>query len=118
MAAVMRAEEQLGRRPRDVSKSKGIGYDVESSDPRSGLLYFIEVKGRWNGRTDVTLTKTEIHCSRNKPEQWRLALVVVDDSGARAPRYLVDHQFPEPGFAETTRSFHLPSLLERAGDPQ
>jgi superfamily II DNA or RNA helicase len=118
MAAVLRAEEQLGRRPRDVSKSKGIGYDVESSDPRSGLLYFIEVKGRWIGRADVTLTKTEIHCSRNKPEQWRLALVVVDESGARRPRYLVSHEFPEPGFAETTRTFHLPSLLERSREPQ
>jgi len=118
MDAVMRAEESLGRRARDVSKTKGIGYDVESVDPRSGLLYFVEVKGRWHDRTDITLTKTEIHCSRNKPTQWRLALVVIDESGARAPRYLADHDFPEPGFAETTRSFHLPSLLQRAGDPR
>jgi superfamily II DNA or RNA helicase len=116
MEAVMRAEVALGRRPRDVSKTKGIGYDIESSDG-TGRLYFIEVKGRWAGRTDVCLTKTEIHCSRNKPDQWRLALVLVDESGAKPPRYLVRHEFPEPGFAETTRSFHLPSLLDLAVEP-
>ncbi len=117
MRAVMEAESALGRKPRDVSKTKGLGYDIESSDG-TGKLYFIEVKGRWNGGSDVTLTKTEIHCARNKPEQWRLAMVLVDESGAQPPRYLVNHAFPEPGFAETTRSFHLPSLLARAEEPR
>ncbi len=40
------AEKELGRIPRDVSAERGIGYDIESKDPETGSLYFIEVKGK------------------------------------------------------------------------
>ncbi len=45
MNAVMQAERRLGYVPRDVS-DQNLGYDVESSVPGSGMLRFIEVKGR------------------------------------------------------------------------
>ncbi|MCU0772890.1 MAG: DUF3883 domain-containing protein [Verrucomicrobia bacterium] len=103
--------------PRDVSAQKGLGYDIESKDPTTGTLVFIEVKGRWIGKSDVTLTKNEILCSRNEPEKFRLALVIVAEEGARAPRYLRGFGFGEPDFAETTRTFSLQKLLEHAGEP-
>jgi hypothetical protein len=53
MAAVMSTERQLGRMPRDVSAARGIGYDIESKDPVTGSLLFIEVKGKWYQKADV-----------------------------------------------------------------
>ncbi len=117
MRAVEEAEERLGRIPRDVSAERGIGYDIESKDPQSGSLYFIEVKGKWEGKDDIVLTKNEILCSRNEPEKFRLAVVVVGEDGPRPPRYLVGYNFGEPVFAETATTFSLRKLLAEAGGP-
>lgn len=117
MRAVEEAERDLGRIPRDVSAERGIGYDIESKDPKTGSLYFIEVKGKWEGKDDLTLTKNEILCSRNEPEKFRLAIVVVGEDGLRPPRYIVGYDFGEPVFAETATTFSLRKLLSAAGDP-
>lgn len=114
MQAVIQAELALGRYPRDVSRQRGLGYDIESKDLRSGHLYFIEVKGRWQGADTVTLTRNEILASRNAPEQFRLALVEVTPEGPAQPRYLSGFPLSEPGFAEVAATFHLGQLLERA----
>jgi len=63
------------------------------------------------------LTRTELFASRNFPERWRLALVVVDGEKVVGPKYLVGHAFAEPDFAESQRSFNLAKLLELAGGP-
>ena len=117
MDAVFDAEKALGRVPKDVSAQRGLGYDIESKDPMTGDLYFIEVKGKGAGKNDVTLTRTELFASRNEPKNWRLALVVVDGDAIEGPRYLVGHSFAEPDFAESQRTFMLAKLLELAGIP-
>ena len=117
MRAVEEAERSLGRIPRDVSAERGIGYDIESKDPRTGTLYFIEVKGKWEGKDDLILTKNEILCSRNEPEKFRLAIVVVGEDGHSRPAYLVGYDFGEPVFAQTATTFSLGKLLEAAGEP-
>jgi superfamily II DNA or RNA helicase len=117
MQAVIAAERALGRLPRDVSEQKGLGYDIESRDPQTGSLFFIEVKGRWMDKDEVTLTKNEILCSRNEPDKFRLALVRVGEEGPHAPRYLRGFPLGEPDFAETTRTFSLRKLLEVSGEP-
>ncbi len=76
MAAVMAAERVLGFEPKDVSQLK-CGYDIESHIPGTGHLRFIEVKGRIQGATTVTVTKNEILMALNKPEDFILALVEV-----------------------------------------
>lgn len=76
MAAVMSAEHTLGFVPRDVSADK-CGYDIESRVPADGRLRFLEVKGRIQGATSVTVTKNEILTALNKPEAFILALVEV-----------------------------------------
>ena len=80
-------------------------------------MLFIEVKGRWHQKPDVTLTKNEILCSRNEPVQFRLALVLVDERGAKPAHYLKGYPFGEPDFAETTRTFSLKKLLEGSTKP-
>ncbi|MEI8022251.1 MAG: DUF3883 domain-containing protein, partial [Schlesneria sp.] len=76
MQAVMETERQLGFIPRDVS-DKNLGYDVESSIPDTGLLRFIEVKGRVRGAETITITKNEILTGLNKPKQFILAVVLL-----------------------------------------
>ncbi len=79
MAAVMALERRLGHEPVDVSR-ENLGYDIESVIPLEGgreKLRFIEVKGRVSGAPTVTITRNEILCAFNKPDDWVLALVEV-----------------------------------------
>ena len=118
MAAVIAAETGLGNRPVDVSAKK-LGYDIESYDPDSGHMRFIEVKGRIDGATSVMITRQEIITSLHEPDKFILAIVAVADGVGNEPRYvrgaLVDR---EPSFLETAVQFHLPRLLERSEAPQ
>ena len=117
MEAVMAAERALGREPRDVSAQRGIGHDIESRDPGTGFLYFIEVKGRSGSDDQVTLTRSEVLCALNAPDRFRLALVLVEDGQARDPVYVRDFDFGQPGFAQTSSTYSLASLLARGGPP-
>ncbi|WP_299425674.1 DUF3883 domain-containing protein [uncultured Meiothermus sp.] len=79
MEAVMENERRLGHVPRDVSRSK-LGYDIESeivTGEHKGRLRFIEVKGRVEGATSITVTRNEVLVSLNKAEQFILAVVQV-----------------------------------------
>ena len=91
MKAVMERETALGYTPRDVSLER-LGYDIESSVPESqranGCLRFIEVKGRQKGATTIMATKNEITCALNNPDQFILAIVMVDGDRAENVLYL------------------------------
>src|SRR5690606_40631420 len=52
---VMEIERSLGYEPVDREAEK-LGYDIESRDPKSGRLRFIEVKGRVSGE-EITVTQ-------------------------------------------------------------
>ncbi len=109
MAAVMRAERELGYFPRDVSTDK-CGYDIESSIPGTGKLRFIEVKGRVKGAETVTITKNEILTALNKPDDFILAIVEVD--GDEATTNYVTRPFQrEPDFGVTSVNYDLTKLL-------
>lgn len=118
MAAVIAAETGLGNRPVDVSAKK-LGYDIESYDPESGHMRFIEVKGRIDGANSVMVTRQEIITSLHEPDKFILAIVAVAEGVGSEPRYirgpLVDR---EPSFLETAVQFHLPRLLERSEAPR
>jgi superfamily II DNA or RNA helicase len=110
--AVMRAERSRGREPRNVSAER-CGYDIESRDPASGELFFIEVKGRVAGATSVTVTKNEILTGLNKPEQFILALVLVNEEKADRPVYVRRPFAREPDFGVTSVNYSLNELLSR-----
>jgi hypothetical protein len=110
MQTVMQAEAELGNHPRDVSQDK-LGYDVESLDPRTGRLRFIEVKGRRAGADTVTITRNEILTGINSPRQFILALVEVEDGEAREPRYVREPFGAEPDFGVTSVNYDLRELL-------
>ncbi len=113
----MAAERALDRSPRDVHEQKGLGYDIESREPESGRLVFVEVKGRVAGADQVTLHRTEVLCSLNEPERFRLAIVIVEGDQTREPVYVRGFDFGQPGFGQTSSTYSLKKLLEHGGPP-
>ena len=116
MDAVFAAERQLGFEPRDVSAER-IGYDIESRDPNTGYLRFIEIKGRADGADTVTVTRNEILTALNGPENFILAVVSVANGFSQAPRYVREPFGKEPDFGATSVTYKLAELLARAEKP-
>jgi hypothetical protein len=118
MKAVMEIEAALGFIPKDVSKDK-LGWDIQSEVPATGQVRLIEVKGRRDGATDVTITKNEILASFNKPDTFFLAVVEVHpQEGAKRPKYVPRPFRREPDFGVTGVIYQLNELLGRSVDPQ
>ncbi len=117
MTAVRRAEEARGCRVVDVSAQK-CGWDITSYAPAvDGKLpesRHIEVKGRIQGATTVTVTKNEIFESWNQGVKYHLAIVLIgDDDSIDGPHY-VPHPFKEePGWGVSSVTYDLKALLER-----
>ena len=116
MDAVFVAERQLGFDPRDVSAAR-VGYDIESRDPKTGELRFIEVKGRTCGSDVVTATRNEILVALNKPDNFILAIVMIDNRTSKAPRYVRNPFHLEPDFGATSVNYKLADLLQKAKKP-
>lgn len=118
MEEVISIETSLGYKPIDVSSAK-VGYDIESQIPyekRSSdgaSLRFIEVKGRAKGASTVTVTKNEILTAFNKPDEYILAIVEVDNT-VRKTVYLKRPFRERPDFAATSVNFDIVELVNRA----
>ena len=115
MQAVMVQERKLGFEPKDVSREK-LGWDIESQ-AGEGKLRFIEVKGRVEGSTTVTVTKKEILAALNKPDDFFLAIVEVIFNGDKAignmPTYIQKPFQREPDFAAVSVNYELNELISR-----
>ncbi len=116
MAKVMETERALGRNPRDVHEENR-GYDIESSIPGTGRLLFIEAKGRAPDARTVTVTRNEILTALNKPDEFILAVVHVDDETAKTPRYIRRPFQREPDFGVESVNYDLSELLVRGEEP-
>ena len=119
MAAVMETERGLRREPRDVS-AENQGYDIESRDPATGRLRFIEVKGRRADATTVTVTRNETAVALNSLDQshdYILAIVLVEQGYARRTAYVTDPF--RAGVDDTTEAVthNLKRLLARSQQP-
>jgi hypothetical protein len=112
----MEAETRLGNAPRDIS-AENLGYDIESSIPNTGRLRFIEVKGRMAGAETVTITKNEILTGLNKPDDFILAVCLIDGEHADV-RYVWRPFQCEPDFAATSVNYGLAELLARSCNPR
>lgn len=113
---VMDIERSLGFEPVDRELDK-LGYDIESRVPGTGKLRFIEVKGRVEGATTVTVTKNEILTSLNKPEDYILAIVSLDGD-AYPTRYVRTPFTREPDFGVTSVNYSIADLLARGEEPR
>ena len=109
MDAVMVAELERGHFPKDVSKEK-IGWDI-TSHTGNGEMLFIEVKGRQKDATTVTVSRNEVLTGLNKPENFILALVMVDGEQVAGP-YYVQHVFSQNlDFSVTSVNCDIKKLL-------
>jgi SNF2 family DNA or RNA helicase len=116
-AIVMEVERRLGFEPVDREADR-LGYDIESRDPRTRRLRFIEVKGRVAGATTVTVTKNEILTSLNKPDDYILAIVELLDGEEHRVHYVRRPFRREPDFGVTSVNYDLAELLARAEEPR
>jgi len=116
-AVVMEQERRLGHQPIDRETEK-LGYDIESFDPETGRLRFIEVKGRISGADTLTVTRNEILYSLNKPDDYILAIVEFLDE-ERHNVYYVRRPFQrEPDFGVTSVNYNFRELIERGEAPR
>jgi SNF2 family DNA or RNA helicase len=116
-AVVMQAERTLGFQPVDRENEK-LGYDIESRDPATGRLRFLEVKGRTTNADTVTVTKNEIIYSLNKPDDFILAMVEFFDAEDHQVHYLRQPFRREPDFGVTSVNYDFAELVRRAQSPK
>ena len=117
MRAVMDRERALGFEPVDVS-SEDRGYDIESRDPATGRLRFIEVKGRRADARTVSITRNEMLAAFNAADAFILAVVLVEGAYVHHPLYLRNPApifGPEPGFNEVSRAISAEAIKRAAG---
>jgi hypothetical protein len=100
-AIVMEVERSLGYEPVD-RELEHLGYDIESRDPATGRLRFIEVKGR-AGVDEVALTANEYKTAERLGEDYWLYVVY---HCATTPQL---HRIPNPsrlGWQPVTKVEH------------
>ena len=74
----------LDRKPEEMPHNNE-GYDIESREPDTGDLYFIEVKGRIEGADTITVSRSQIIHSQNSPDRFILAVVQVPEDRSAQP---------------------------------
>lgn len=117
MQAVFAAERTLGREPRDVSAAK-IGYDIESRDPVTGHLHFLEVKGRIETGDTITVTTNEMIVALNAEDNFVLAIVPITIGGfANEPVYVRKPFDGAPVRDACATIFYLDKLVRRGTSP-
>ena len=116
-AVIMDTECKLGYLPQDREFEK-LGYDIESRDPATGRLRFIEVKGRVSGAETITVTRNEILYSLNKPEDFILAIVEFLDADQHRIHYVREPFKIRPDFGVTSVNYSFAELLARAEAPR
>ena len=120
VAAVMKAERKLGRVPEEQHHSNP-GYDVLSTDPSTGVCYFIEVKGHLPQTEQISVSRRQVGKAHNNRERWRLAVVSVPEEPDAEPevRYLVE-PFKNVSLhpAQTSVPLNVDELLSYAGPPR
>jgi len=113
---IMQVERGLGFHPIDRELEK-VGYDIESRDPESGRLRFIEVKGRRTDAETITVTRNEILTALNKPDDFILAIVEFLPGPAHAVHYVRQPFRREADFGACSVNYSMKDLLSRAQPP-
>lgn len=115
MAAVRRVEESYGCHVVDVSAQK-CGWDLTAYPPivegKQPDARHIEVKGRVQGASTVTITRNEILFALNQADKFLLAIVLVgEDDTVDGPYYLRNPFDTEPGWGVSSVNYDLDTLL-------
>ena len=115
MQAIMDRERRLGFEPVDVS-SEDCGYDIESRNPATGRLRFMEAKGRRADARTVSVTRNEMLTAFNAADSLILAVSLMEGRFVHHPLYLPSPAPVfglEPGFDEVSRAIAV-NAIKRA----
>ena len=118
--AVMKAEREINRIPEEQDHNNP-GFDILSTDPATGTMYFIEVKGHRPGTPEIHVSASQIRKAKMNPERFRLVIVKVpnEDHGIPAVRYYVKpFDGYEPHFAQTYVPLKVVDLEPYGLEPQ
>ena len=120
VAAVMKAERNLGRIPEEMPHNNP-GFDIRS-EQADGPSIRIEVKGRIEGAEDFQITRNEVLTAKNLGDDYRLALVRVSQDGPKHDqvRYIL-RPFDLTGtddFRVTRFTINWNATWNDGGDPQ
>ncbi len=118
MNAVIATEQALGYSVKDVSAEK-CGWDITSRPPvnADGSILpdrHIEVKGRSQGQTTITVSRNEIVYALNQADKFWLVVVIVDGETHQAPVYIPNPFRIEPDFGVASVNYDLSELLSKA----
>jgi hypothetical protein len=117
MDTVRQVEEARGCRVVDVSAQK-CGWDLTAyppaTDGKQSEPRHIEVKGRIQGSTTVTITRNELLYALNQAEKFVLAIVLVGENDTvDGPYYLRNPFEAEPGWGVSSVNYDMKALLEK-----
>lgn len=118
--AVMKAEQAINRIPEEQDHNNP-GFDILSTDPVTGTIYFIEVKGHRPGTPEIHVSASQIRKAKMNPERFRLAVVKVPNEVNEIPLvryYLRPFDGYEPHFAQTYVPLKVVDLQPHGLDPQ
>jgi superfamily II DNA or RNA helicase len=90
VAAVIAAERSIGRDPVEQAHNNP-GFDILSTDPVTGVVYQVEVKGHRPDTREIKVRGPQVRQAKQNPERFRLAVVRVPNDPDAIPtvRYFV-----------------------------
>jgi superfamily II DNA or RNA helicase len=120
VAAVLAVERALGRNPVEQEHNNP-GFDILSEDPRTGMVFQIEVKGHRPDNPEVKVHARQVRQAKQNPERFRLAIVQVPDEPDAEPTvsyFVRPFESYELHFAQTYVPLKVVDLLPFAVEPQ
>ena len=114
---ILSVERGFGHEVEDVEHRK-LGYDIESRDPESGRLRFIEVKARASGAQDITVTRNEVIFSLNNPGDYILGIVEFFADETYRVHYVREPFSQAPEFGVTSSKYSMKHLISQAHQPR
>jgi superfamily II DNA or RNA helicase len=120
VAAVMAAERAIGREPVEQDHNNP-GFDILSRDPKTQIVYQIEVKGHRPGTPDVYVKARQVRQAKQNPDRFRLAVVAVPnepDGETAVSYYLRPFDRYELHFAQTFVPLNVVEMRPHAVEPQ
>jgi superfamily II DNA or RNA helicase len=120
VAAVLGVERSLGRNPVEQDHNNP-GFDILSEDPRTGMVFQIEVKGHRPDNPEVKVRARQVRQAKQNPERFRLAIVRVPNVPDVEPTvsyFVRPFDSYELHFAQTYVPLNVADLLPYAVEPQ
>lgn len=120
VAAVMAIERALGREPVEQAHNNP-GFDILSEDPRTGIVYQIEVKGHRPDTPEIKVRGPQVRQAKQNPERFRLVVVRVphEPDGRPTVSYFIrPFDTYELHFAQAYVPLNVADLMPFAVEPQ